>query len=215
MLISFPSGDNAVRPLPTAMQQTYKLRRGATVFTNSRLRWASAMAAIVVLSTASPAAAASDKFWHTVADAGLIGIPLAAGGISFYESDRNGLLMLGETGLLAGGLTQGLKYAVREHRPNGGQHSFPSLHTAGAFAGAGYLQARYGWKVGLPFELAATLVGFARVQSRDHHWYDVVVAGAAIGEGSAFVFTRRLNENVRISPYGDSTGGGVAVGVKF
>lgn len=170
--------------------------------------------AALALAVASPAAAASQKFWHTIADVGAIGIPLAAGGITFYESDRNGLLMLGETGLLAGGVTEGLKYAVREQRPNGGTHSFPSLHTAAAFAGAGYLQARYGWKVGLPFQFAAALVGFSRVQSRDHHWYDVV-AGAAIGEGSAFIFTRRLNQNVQISPYGDSSGGGVAVGVKF
>jgi len=169
--------------------------------------------AAALLASANPAAA-SDKLWRTVGDAGAIGIPLAAGGITLYESDRNGLFMLGETGLLTGGLSEGLKYAVREHRPNGGLHSFPSLHTAAAFAGAGYLQARYGWKVGLPFELAATLVGFARVKSHDHHWYDVV-AGAAIGEGSAFIFTRRLNENVQISPYGDSKGGGVAVGVKF
>jgi len=169
--------------------------------------------AIAALAAAAPATA-SQKFWHTVADVGAIGIPLAAGGITFYESDRNGLLMLAETGALMLGASQGLKYAVREQRPNGGKNSFPSLHTSAAFAGAGYIHARYGWRTGLPFELAAALVGFSRVQTRDHHWYDVV-AGAAIGEGAAFIFTRRLNENLRVSPYGDSTGGGVAVGAKF
>ena len=176
-------------------------------------RFGTAFAAATLLS-ATPAAAASQKFWHTVADVGAIGIPLAAGGITFYESDRNGLVQLVETGALTLGASEALKYAVREHRPNGGDHSFPSLHTSAAFAGAGYIHARYGWRTGLPFELAAALVGFSRVQSRDHHWYDVV-AGAAIGEGSAFIFTRRLNENLRVSPYGDSTGGGIAVGAKF
>ena len=159
-------------------------------------------------------AAASDKFWQTYADIGAIGIPLAAGGYSLYESDRNGLLMLGETGLLTVASTEGLKYAVNERRPNGGNHSFPSGHTSLSFAGAGYLQARYGWKVGLPFELLAATVGFARVKSHNHYWYDVV-AGAAIGEGSAFLFTRRLNENTRISAYGDTGGGGVQMALRF
>lgn len=167
----------------------------------------------IALFSAAPVAA-SDKFWKTFADVGAVGIPLAAGGITLYEHDRNGLLMLGETGLLTLGATEGLKYAIDERRPNGGSHSFPSLHTSAAFAGAGYLHARYGWKVGLPFELLAATVGFARVKTRDHHWYDVV-AGAAIGEGSAFLFTRRLNENVRVTSYGDSTGGGVGFAMKF
>ena len=178
------------------------------------MRTLSTTAWITIALASSAPAAASDKFWKTFADVGAVGIPLAAGGITLYEHDRNGLLMLGETGLLAGGVTEGLKYAVDERRPNGGSHSFPSLHTSAAFAGAGYLHARYGWKVGLPFEVLAATVGFARVQSRDHHWYDVV-AGAAIGEGSAFLFTRRLNENLKVSPYADSTGGGVGVAMRF
>jgi membrane-associated phospholipid phosphatase len=159
-------------------------------------------------------AAASDKFWQTFADVGAIGIPLAAGGITLYEHDRNGLLMLGETGLLTVASTEGLKYAVNERRPNGGDHSLPSAHTSVSFAGAGYLQARYGWKVGLPFELLAATVGFARVKSHNHYWYDVV-AGAAIGEGSAFLFTRRLNEKARVSAYGDTSGGGVQMALRF
>jgi membrane-associated phospholipid phosphatase len=159
-------------------------------------------------------AAASDKFWKTYADIGAIGIPVAAGGYSLYEGDRNGLLMLGETGLLTAASTEGLKYAVDERRPNGGKHSFPSGHTSISFAGAGYLHARYGWAVGLPFELLAATVGFARVKSHNHFWYDVV-AGAAIGEGSAFLFTRRLNEKTRLSAYGDTGGGGVQLALRF
>jgi len=171
-----------------------------------------ALLAAAVLAAAP--AAANDKFWHGVADIGEIGIPLAAGGISLYEHDRTGLIQLAETGALTVAATEALKYSVDERRPNGGTRSFPSAHTSIAFAGAGYLHARYGWKVGLPFEALATVVGFARVHTRDHHWYDAV-AGAAIGEGSAYLFTRRLNRTTRLTAYGDSGGGGMQFATRF
>ena len=159
-------------------------------------------------------AAASDKAWHTFADIGAIGIPAAAFGISVYENDRNGQIQLAETGLLTLGVTEGLKYAINERRPNGGNHSFPSGHTSLAFAGAGYIHQRYGWQTGLPFEVLAAVVGYSRVKTRDHHWYDVV-AGAAIGEGSAILFTRRLRDDARISVGGDRKGGVVQLAMRF
>lgn len=159
-------------------------------------------------------AAASDKAWHTFAAIGALGIPLAAAGISFYEQDRNGGIQLAETGLLTIGITEGLKYGINERRPNGGNHSFPSGHTSLAFAGAGYIHQRYGWETGLPFEVLAAVVGYSRVKTHDHHWYDVV-AGAAVGEGSAFLFTRRLRDDARVSIGGDTKGGVVQVALRF
>lgn len=169
--------------------------------------------AAAALALAGPAQA-SDKFWHGVADAGLFGIPAAAAGISILEHDHNGLIQLAETGALTFGVTQGLKYAVDERRPNGGKHSFPSGHTSLAFAGAGYIHQRYGWQTGLPFEVLAAVVGYSRVKTHDHHWYDVV-AGAAIGEGSALLFTRRLDDSTRVSVGGDSKGGVVQIATRF
>ena len=159
-------------------------------------------------------AQASTTFWQTYADIGAIGIPVAAGVITLAHDDRPGLLQLGLTGGSSLLVTEALKYSVDSTRPNGGNHSFPSGHTTTAFAGAGYLRVRYGWKVGLPFELLAATVGFARVQSRDHHWYDAV-AGAAIGEGAAQIFTHRLNPNVRVGMGGDTRGGVVTVDARF
>lgn len=167
----------------------------------------------VLVGAASPAAA-GDKFWHTLATVGQIGIPVSAAGISLHEHDYSGLLALGETEALTIGSTQALKYAVDETRPNGGRHSFPSGHTSTAAAGAGYLLARYGWQVGVPFQLFTGLVAYSRVRTRDHFWYDVV-AGAAIGEGSAFLFTRRLNDRTRLSAYGDTGGGGISFAMRF
>ena len=167
----------------------------------------------VGLSVASPAAA-GQQFWKTFADVGAVALPAAATVITLSEHDKNGLYQLTETGFIAVTGTMALKYGVNSERPNGGDHSFPSGHTAVAFASAGYLHARYGWKTGLPFEILAATIGFARVQSKDHHWYDVV-AGAAIGEGSAFLFTRRLNENIRVSAAGDTSGGLISLSARF
>ena len=41
-------------------------------------------------------------------------------------------------------MTQGLKYAINETRPDGTDHSFPSGHTATAFFGACMLDRYYG-----------------------------------------------------------------------
>ena len=57
-------------------------------------------------------------------------------------------------------------------------------------------------------------IGCSRVKSHDHQGYDVV-AGAAIGEGSAFLLTRRLSENVRVSVGGDTTDATMAVAARF
>ena len=172
---------------------------------------------LITISTAltlvSPAQA-SDKFWQTYADIGAIGIPVAAGTITLVREDRPGMMQLALTGGSSFLVTEALKYSIDSTRPNGESHSFPSGHTTTAFAGAGYLRVRYGWRVGLPFELVAATVGFARVQSHDHHWYDVV-AGAAIGEGAAQIFTRRLSPNVRVGVAGDTQSGMVSLSARF
>lgn len=100
-------------------------------------------------------------------------------------------------------------------RPDGSdRRSFPSSHTATSFAAAASLQNRYGWQLGVPAQLVAAFVGLARVKADKHHWYDVI-AGAAIGEASVFLITTRHDANVRILPWGDSKGGGVAMAMRF
>ncbi len=73
-----------------------------------------------------------------------------------------------------------LKHVVNSERPNGGRHSFPSGHTASAFAGASFIQQRYGWRYGGPAYVMATLVGISRITSHEHHPVDVI-CGAGLG----------------------------------
>lgn len=152
--------------------------------------------------------------WNTIGDIGAVALPVGAAVYTWAEKDKNGFIQLAETGGATLATVTILKYAVDTTRPNGDSYSFPSMHTAGAAAAAGFVTARYGWKAGLPFQIGAGITGLARVESGAHYWYDVV-AGAAIGEGFAFLFTRRLREDVRVSAVGDSKGGLVTFSASF
>lgn len=61
----------------------------------------------------------------------------------------------------------GLKYAIGKSRPAGHEGpAFPSIHSAVAFAGASYIQRRYGWKFGAPAYALAVYVGWSRIGAR-------------------------------------------------
>ena len=81
-----------------------------------------------------------------------------------------------------------LKAIVKEDRPDhSDDKSFPSGHAAMAFAAARSLDKEFRKEsIWIPIAgyAAATALGVERVASDRHHWYDVV-AGAAVGIGSA------------------------------
>jgi membrane-associated phospholipid phosphatase len=110
-------------------------------------------------------------------------LPVLAGGVSIAESDWNGLGELALDTTATVGTAYLLKYVVHERRPNGADdQSFPSDTAALAFAPAQYLWERYGWEYGLPAYAAAGFVGYSRVESKEHHRWDVSAsAGFAFG----------------------------------
>ncbi|NJD90703.1 MAG: phosphatase PAP2 family protein [Geobacter sp.] len=149
----------------------------------------------------TPYAAASDI--ATVGDAAAVATVLAAGGITLARDDKEGIAQFVKSNVLAVPVTMGLKYSIHERRPDGSDnHSFPSAHTSISFTSAEYLRKRYGWDYGLPAYALASFVAYSRVEANKHHVKDVI-AGAAIGIGSSYIFTspnHRYNFSVEVDP---------------
>ncbi len=135
--------------------------------------------------------------------------PAAAGaGVAIANGDYKGLLQLGESLVASVAVSYALKYTISKRRPDGSDnHSFPSNHTGFSFAGATFLQKRYGWQWGVPAYLVSGYVAWGRVYSKQHDVWDVL-AGAAIGVGSSFLFTTSFakEHNVVLSPTITSSG---------
>lgn len=182
-----------------------------TLIDRGRVRFGMAMIALVV----SSPAAADPHGWDQASSIGRDLLVASALGIPAVQGDWTGDLQAGGSMLVAGGAAYGLKRLFPEDRPDhSDRQSFPSGHTSVSFAAAASLENRYGWKAGLPAFAVASFVGFARVEARKHHWYDVV-AGAAIGTGSGFLLTSKRNSAVRLTPWADSGGGGFALAARF
>jgi membrane-associated phospholipid phosphatase len=126
---------------------------------------------------------------EAVGDVATVFTLAAAGGMTYLLNDREGALQLGKAAALDLTATLALEYAVSERRPDGaGNRSFPSMHAAAAFAPAEYLRIRYGWEYGLPVYGLAALVAYSRIEADKHYVHDVL-AGAAIGIASSYLFT--------------------------
>lgn len=85
---------------------------------------------------------------------------------------------------LMGGSVLILKHTTKQIRPNGDDNnSFPSGHSATAFAAAEFMYQEYGdvspW-YGIAGYAAATATGILRVYNNDH-WFSNIVAGAGLG----------------------------------
>ena len=170
---------------------------------------------LLALGANPQASAVSDNQWATISDVGagvLVGSALA---IPAIREDWPGFRQAGYSVGLAGGLATLGKAVVHEERPDGSDNkSFPSGHTALAFASATTMYRRYGWDYAIPAYALATLTGVARVAADKHYWWDVV-AGAAIGTGSGWFFTEPFNDKVRLMPWADSKHVGIVVGVTW
>ena len=146
-----------------------------------------------------------------------VALPAAALVGTLCARDWEGLLQGVETAAVTAAFTYALKYATREERPDRSDlHSFPSGHTAVSFAASTYLTRRYGWKSGVPAYIASTYVAWGRCFSRQHYVWDCVV-GAAIGAGSALIFTTPFarRHDVQISPVADERTKNIGVYASF
>ena len=145
---------------------------------------------------------AGDKFVKRSTDALCIA-PSATGlCIAIAKHDKEGIKQLGLSTATCLAVNYGLELCISKDRPDGtGHHAFPSTHTAVAFNGTTFLMKRYGWKWGVPAAVVSSYVAWGRVHTDRHDWWDVL-GGAAIGVGSAWIFSRPFTQDVevKISP---------------
>ena len=96
----------------------------------------------------------------------------------------NRTLLIVKTEILMNGIVQLLKNTTNIERPVGGSHnSFPSGHTAQAFAAATFMHKELGkksiWYSIGAYTMASTVGAFRVLNNR--HWISDVLAGAGIG----------------------------------
>ena len=106
-------------------------------------------------------------------------------------------------------MTQVIKLGTGRTRPDGTSLSFPSGHSASAFATATVLQRHLGWKAGIPAYAVASYVAASRIQGQRHYFSDVAF-GAAIGMVAGRTVTiGRGNARFAVSPAAAPGGAGV------
>lgn len=132
--------------------------------------------------------------------------------------------------LLTGLSVYGVKTLTKVRRPDGSTcNSFPSGHTATAFAGAEILRHEY-WQVspwiGVAGYAVAAGTGFLRMYN-NRHWLTDILAGAGFGILSAQAaywlypvitktfFRKRYNANIFLSPYVAQRSRGLALQLTF
>ena len=159
----------------------------------------------------------SRKAVRTSGDIGAVLLPVAGLTAILIEKDWQGL----KQGIFAGATSMGLTFALKEiikkERPDhSDKHSFPSMHSAVSFTAASFIQRRYGWKVGIPAYVLSTYVAWSRVYGKKHDGWDVL-AGAAIGVGSSYLFTRPFakKHQLTLNPIAGNGHCGLYASMKF
>ena len=159
----------------------------------------------------------SRKAVRTSGDVGAILLPVAGLTAILIEKDWQGL----KQGLFAEATTLGVTFALKEivkkERPDhSDNHSFPSMHSSVSFTAAAFIQRRYGWKWGIPAYVLSTYVAWSRVYGKKHDGWDVL-AGAAIGIGSSYIFTRPFakKHKLTLSPVAGDGHYGLYASMKF
>jgi hypothetical protein len=106
-----------------------------------------------------------------------------------------------------------LKLAACTESPNGTNLAWPSGHTSSTMALATVLHDAYGPLVGIPMYGVTALVGIERLDSREHHFSDVIF-GAALGWTVSHTIMKEHKPEIcggEITPYIDPQGGNAGV----
>lgn len=169
----------------------------------------------ITLLTTAPTQAQQSTTIEKGGDFLLYALPLSAIATTIIKKDPKGTKQFALGFLVNGVTTEGLKYLIKKERPNGTNFkSFPSGHTSITFQSAAFVQKRYGWKYGIPAYVLASYTGYSRIQSDNHYFIDVL-AGAAIGIGSSYIFTTEHTKDIQVSIVRDNESTSVALTLEF
>jgi len=106
--------------------------------------------------------------------------------VELVRGDHEGAWQYTQTAMVGVFATEALTRASKVARPDGGNNkSFPSGHASRSFVGAAYVHRRHGLMVAAPLYMAATYVGYSRVDARRHRWIDVA-GSAAVSMAAAW-----------------------------
>lgn len=131
-----------------------------------------------------------NKTVETAGDVLLYAMPAVALGSTVIIGDGKGTWQFAKGFVANQAVIIGLKYAINKPRPyDNGDKAFPSGHTSTTFQSAAFIQRRYGWKFGIPAYALAAFTGWSRINAHKHDGWDVL-AGAIIGVGSSYIFTK-------------------------
>jgi len=145
------------------------------------------------------------------ADALMLALPATAYLLTLNKHDKAGAWSLTKSLGVSAATTLALNSLIDKDAPNGSsQHAFPSGHATIAFSSAAFVQRRYGWRPGIPAYLAASYVGWLRVETDDHDATDVI-GGMAVGILSSYLLTKPFGDDIQVAAWSD----GDAVGLRL
>jgi membrane-associated phospholipid phosphatase len=156
------------------------------------MKSAKALVLFFAITVAGVANAGGVQTWGHLSDALAVGLPLLAAGTAFGKGDSQGAKELTYTLGATLAADTALKSLIHEQRPDGsGNDSFPSSHTAIAFAAARFIEKRYASEASPYLYAVAGFTALARVKADKHYAKDVLV-GAGLGYAAAEYFTRPI-----------------------
>jgi membrane-associated phospholipid phosphatase len=143
-------------------------------------------------------------------------MPLGVAAYELYQGEREGALQFGKAFVVTQVATEVLKHTVHEDRPDGSDDkSFPSGHASRAFSAATYVHRRYGVEAALPMYLAATYVGWTRVDADKHHWRDIAGSAALSAAATWWLVDPKDNARVTLLPVIGPRSAGVQVSARW
>ena len=158
---------------------------------------------------------ANEQVAESIGDGTQFITPVSALVLTLVKKDKKGTLKFAESFATTALSVYILKNIIYKKRPDAsGNTSFPSGHTAVSFQGATFIQRRYGWKFGAPAYILASYTGFSRVYAKRHYFEDVL-AGAAIGIGSVYLFTKPFKEPKMDVTYTKTKDNGFLIGFNY